>query len=122
MTMQTRELSIAQEPKTLVGVIIMGDRQSILFLCTTNSCRSQMAEGIIKHEHGDRFEVRSAGAESTSDHPLAIKVMYEVGIDISQQSSKTVEGFLGRKFDYVITLCGENTKEVCPAFPGEATT
>lgn len=81
-----------------------------------------MAEGIVRHQYGDMFEVRSAGAGATSVHPLATKVMYDVGIDISQQRSKTVVEFLGRNFDHVMTLCGDNAKEVCPAFPGEATT
>jgi arsenate reductase len=81
-----------------------------------------MVEGMVRHRYGDDFEVRTAGAGATSVPPMAIKVMYDVGIDISQQRSKTVVEFLGRNFDHVMTLCGDNAKEVCPAFSGEATT
>ena len=89
-------------------------------MCTTNSCRSQMAEGILKAIGGDESEVYSAGAKPSSVHPLAIKVMAEVGIDISKQRSKSVEEFAGQQFDYVITLCGDYAEDVCPAFIGPA--
>ena len=89
----------------------------ILFLCTHNSARSQMAEGLLRHLAGDRFEVHSAGTEATSVRPLAIRAMAELGIDISGQESKTLERYLGEPFDYVITVCDE-ANEACPIFPG----
>jgi arsenate reductase len=79
-----------------------------------------MAEGIVKHYYGDRFDAHSAGARTAPVHPLAIKVMAEIGIDISKQRSKSIEEFFSLDFDYVITLCGEDTKDVCPVFPGKA--
>lgn len=98
----------------------MKKRKKVLFLCTTNSCRSQMAEGILKAIGKDKFEVWSAGAEATFVHPLAIRVMSESGVDISTQSSDSVEQFQGEEFDYVITLCGDTATNVCPAFLGKA--
>ena len=95
-------------------------KQRILFLCTTNSCRSQMAEGILKAIGGDEFEVVSAGAKPSYVHPMAIKVMAEIGIDISSQKSKSVAEFVGQEFDYVITLCGDDAKVICPVFIGKA--
>jgi arsenate reductase len=95
-------------------------KKRVLFLCTTNSCRSQMAEGILKVIGKDEFETYSAGAEATSVHPLTREVMTERGIDISEQSSKSVAEFTGQEFDYVITLCGDNAKKACPVFWGEA--
>lgn len=95
-------------------------RRRVLFLCTTNSCRSQMAEGILKAMGKNGFEVRSAGAEATSVHPLAIRVMAEAGVDISKQSSRSVSQFQGEEFDYAITLCGETATHACPAFIGRA--
>jgi arsenate reductase len=95
-------------------------KQRVLFLCTTNSCRSQMAEGILKAIGGDEFEVESAGAKPYYVHPLAIKVLAEIGIDISSQRSKSVAEFVGQKFDYVITLCGDYAKDACPVFVGKA--
>jgi arsenate reductase len=94
-------------------------KKRVLFLCTTNSCRSQMAEGILKAIGKNGLEVWSAGTESTSVHPLAAKVMAESGIDISNQESKSVAKFQGQEFDYMITLCGENAKDRCPAFIGQ---
>lgn len=88
-------------------------------MCVTNSCRSQMAEGFLKAMGGGRFDVFSAGAEATSVHPLAIRVMAEWGIDISGQRSKSVAEFTGQKFDFAITLCGENSRTVCPVFLGK---
>ena len=92
-------------------------KQRVLFLCTHNSARSQMAEGLLRHLRGDRFEVASAGTEATSVRPLAIKAMAELGIDISQQQSKTLDQYLDQPFDKVITLCDE-AAAACPLFPG----
>jgi arsenate reductase (thioredoxin) len=89
----------------------------VLFLCTHNSARSQMAEGLLRYLAGDRFEVMSAGTEATHVRPLAIQAMDEFGIDISGQESKTLEGYLGKPFDYVITVC-DSANEACPVFPG----
>lgn len=94
-------------------------RPRVLFLCTANSARSQMAEGLLRALAGDRFEVVSAGVEPGSLHPLAVKAMAEVGIDISTQMAKSVDRFLGQEFDYVITVCGA-AAERCPVFPGRA--
>ena len=95
-------------------------KQRILFLCTTNSCRSQMAEGILKAMGGDEFEVESAGAKPSFVHPLAIKVMAEIAIDITNRKSKSVAEFIGQEFDFVITLCGDYAKDTCPVFIGKA--
>lgn len=92
-------------------------KKRILFLCTGNSCRSQMAEGFLRHMAGDKFEVFSAGVKPTQVNPLAIKVMAEVGIDISKHISKSAMEFVGQQFDYVITVC-DNAKQTCPVFPG----
>jgi arsenate reductase (thioredoxin) len=89
----------------------------ILFLCTHNSARSQMAEGLLRDLAGDRFEVMSAGTEATRVRPLAIRAMEEIGIDISGQKSKTLERYLEEPFDYVITVC-DHANEACPFFPG----
>ena len=89
----------------------------MLFLCTHNSARSQMAEGLLWHLAGDRFEVYSAGTKATFVRPQAIKVMSEIGIDISGQKSKTLEEYLGQPFDYVSTVC-DAANEACPVFPG----
>ena len=97
----------------------MSDKNSVLFLCGSNSCRSQMAEGILKRLAGSRFEARSAGATASFVHPLTIKVMAEVGTDISGQRSKSFDEFIGQKFDYVITVCANDTNRLCPFFPGE---
>lgn len=91
--------------------------KKVLFLCTGNSARSQMAEGFLRYMVVNKFEVFSAGLKSTQVNPLAIKVMAEIGIPISSQKSKSVSEFIGMKFDYVITLC-DNAKETCPIFPG----
>ena len=91
--------------------------KKVLLLCTHNSCRSQMAEGIVNHYLGDRFQAFSAGTEATRVNPLAIKVLAELGIDISGHRSKTLDEFAGEKFDYVITLCG-SANEQCPLFIG----
>jgi arsenate reductase len=94
-------------------------KQRVLFICTHNSARSQMAEGLLRHLGGERFEVFSAGTEATSVRPLAIKVMAELGIDIAQQQSKTLDRYLDEPFDDVITVC-DTAAEVCPVFPGAA--
>lgn len=93
-------------------------QKRVLFLCTGNSCRSQMAEGFLRHMAGDTFEVFSAGVKPTQVNPLAVKVMAEVGIDISKHRSKSAMEFIGQKFDYVITVC-DNAKQTCPVFPGK---
>ena len=91
--------------------------QRVLFLCTHNSARSQMAEGLLRHLAGDRFEIMSAGTEATHVRPLAVRAMDEVGVDISGQESKTLERYLREPFDYVITVC-DDANEACPVFPG----
>jgi arsenate reductase len=88
----------------------------VLFLCTHNSARSQMAEGLLRNLAGDRVEVMSAGTEAIHIRPLAVRAMDELGIDISGQESKTLERYLGNPFDYVITVCDE-ANEACPVFP-----
>ena len=88
----------------------------VLFLCTHNSARSQMAEGYFRSIAGDRYEVASAGTEPTQVHPLAIRVMQEVGIDISRHTAKPVKPFLGDVWHYVITVC-DYANEYCPIFP-----
>ena len=92
-------------------------KQRILFICTHNSARSQMAEGLLRHLGGDQFEVFSAGTEATTVRPLAIKAMAELGIDISQHQSKTLDRYLHEPFDRVITVC-DTAAEACPIFPG----
>ena len=95
----------------------MSVNKRVLILCTGNSARSQMAEGLLRHEAGDKFEVESAGVEPSFVRPQAIEAMREAGIDISRHRSKSVEEFSGQEFDYVITVC-DNANERCPAFPG----
>jgi arsenate reductase (thioredoxin) len=95
----------------------MTEKARVLFLCTHNSARSQMAEGLLRHLAGSRFEVHSAGTEATHVRPLAIRAMEEIGVDISGQESKTLERYLGESFDYVITVC-DDANEACPFFPG----
>jgi len=92
-------------------------RKKLLVLCTGNSARSQMAEGLLRHEGGDRFEVFSAGTKPSRVRPEAVAAMHEIGLDISGHRSKPVEEFLGQEFAYVITVC-DNAKEICPVFPG----
>ena len=95
----------------------MTEKAKVLFLCTHNSARSQMAEGLLRHLAGDRFEVMSAGTEATSVRPEATRAMAELGVDISGQSSKALERYLGETFDYVVTVC-DDANETCPVFPG----
>ncbi len=92
-------------------------RKRVLFLCTANSCRSQMAEGIANHYFGDRIEAFSAGTQASFINPKAIEVMKEIGIDISTHRSKNLSEFDGQRFDYVITLCG-SAHETCPVYIG----
>jgi len=94
-------------------------KQRVLILCTGNSARSQMAEGLLRDMAGDRFEVMSAGVAPSFVRPEAIAAMGEIGIDISQHRSKSVDEFLGQSFDYVITVC-DNANQQCPMFPGKA--
>ncbi len=89
----------------------------VLFICTHNSSRSQMAEGLLRALYDDRFETFSAGTKPTIVNPYAIRVMKEIGIDISSNSSKSVDEFRYKKFDYVVTVCN-HAKEECPVFPG----
>jgi arsenate reductase len=89
----------------------------VLFLCTHNSARSQIAEGLLREMGANEFEVYSAGTEATLVRPLAIKSMAEIGIDISQQRSKVLTEYLQQPFDYVITVC-DQANESCPIFPG----
>jgi arsenate reductase len=88
----------------------------VLFLCTGNSARSQMAEGYLRHVAGDRFEALSAGVEPKGLNPLAVEAMQEIGIDISQQKSKDVQSLLGQAIPYVVTVC-DNAMRRCPIFP-----
>jgi arsenate reductase len=92
-------------------------KKRVLFICTANSCRSQMAEAVINHFLGNKIEAFSAGTQATAVHPLTIKAMLEIGIDISQQLSKNLSAFDGQNFDYVITLCG-SANETCPLYIG----
>lgn len=97
--------------------MIGGMKKRVLILCTANSARSQMAEGLLRADHGDRFEVESAGSRATLVRPEAIAVLGELGIDISGHRSKVVDEFAGETFDYVLTVC-DNAKESCPVYPG----
>jgi arsenate reductase len=97
------------------------NKQKALFLCTGNSCRSQMAEGFLRHLAGDQFEVYSAGLKPSFVNPLAIQVMAEVGVDISSHTSDHLDKYLNERFDYLITVC-DNAKESCPVFPAGAGT
>jgi arsenate reductase (thioredoxin) len=91
-------------------------KPKVLFLCTGNSARSQMAEGYLRHVAGDQFEPLSAGIEPKGLNPLAVEAMNEIGIDISRQKSKDVASFLGQSIPYIITVC-DNARERCPIFP-----
>ncbi len=89
----------------------------VLFVCTGNSARSQMAEAILRHHGGPTFDVASAGTEPKGVNPLTVRILAEVGIDVSHARSKSVTEFLGQEFDYVITVC-DQARESCPVFPG----
>ena len=93
----------------------MNNKKRVLILCTGNSARSQMAEGLLRHDAGERLHVESAGTKATSVRPEAIAAMREIGIDISSHRSKNVSEFDGKPFDYVITVC-DNARENCPVF------
>lgn len=95
------------------------EKKRVLILCTGNSARSQMAEGLLRHYGDDKFEVESAGVISSFVRPLAIEAMREIGIDISSHRSKSFEEFSDQNFDYVITVC-DNAKETCPVFSADA--
>lgn len=90
--------------------------QNVLFLCTHNSARSQMAEGLLRQSGGDFFEVHSAGSVATGVRDEAVKVMEEVGIDLSRHESKSLDRFLYRPFDWVVTVC-DHARDTCPTFP-----
>jgi|SRR6185369_8287833 len=96
----------------------MSDRKRVLILCTGNSARSQMAEGLLREMAGDHVEVASAGVSPTQVRPEAIAAMREIGIDISRYRSKSVDEFVNQNFDFVITVC-DNANEQCPVFPGQ---
>ena len=95
----------------------MTKKKRVLFLCTGNSARSQMAEGLLRQMARDQFDVFSAGTHPKGLHPRSIEVMSEIGIDISEQTSKDVATFVNDRFDYVITVC-DRAKQQCPVFPG----
>jgi len=93
-------------------------KQKVLFICTHNSARSQIAEGLLRTLYGNRYEAYSAGVEPLSVNPYAVEVMKELGIDLSTHRSKSIEEFQGMMFDYVVTVCN-HAKETCPFFPGK---
>ena len=97
------------------------DKKKVLFVCVHNSARSQMAEAFLKQLAGDRFEVESAGLEPGKLNPIVVEVMKEVGIDISQNKTKSVFDFFkqGKQYDYVVTVCDESQSGACPVFPGK---
>ncbi len=100
------------------------DKKKVLFVCVHNSARSQMAEAFLKQMAGDRFEVESAGLEPGKLNSIVVEVMKELGIDISQNKTKSVFDFYkqGKQYDYVVTVCDESQAEKCPVFPGTAVT
>jgi arsenate reductase len=97
----------------------MAEKKRVLILCTGNSARSQMAEGLLRHDGGGRFEVESAGVNPSAVRPEAVEAMREIDIDISGHRSKSADEFVGQDFDYIITVC-DNARETCPVFPGHA--
>jgi arsenate reductase len=97
----------------------MSGKKRVLILCTGNSARSQMAEGLLREMGGDEFEVESAGVNPSSVRPEAVEAMREVGMDISGHRSKSAGEFVGQEFDYIITVC-DNAREICPFFPSRA--
>ncbi len=97
----------------------MTEKKRVLILCTGNSARSQMAEGLLRRDGGERFEVESAGVKPSHVRPEAIEAMREIDIDISSHRSKSVDEFTDQQFEYIITVC-DNAEEICPVFPGNA--
>lgn len=93
-------------------------KQKVLFLCTHNSARSQMAEGLLRTLYGNHYDAYSAGLEPTNLNPYAVEVMKEIGIDLSKQYPKSINDFKEMKFDFVVTVC-DNVRESCPFFPGK---
>lgn len=93
-------------------------KKRVLFICTHNSARSQMAEAFLNKLYGDRYEAYSAGIEPREINPYVVKAMAEIGIDISKQRSKSIKEFWGQRFDYVVTVC-DDARENCPFFPGK---
>jgi arsenate reductase len=93
-------------------------KKRVLFICTHNAARSQMAEGLLRARYGDWYEAFSAGTEPGAVHPHSVAVMREIGIDITGQRSKSIAEMRGRYFDYVVTVC-ERAQEACPFFPGD---
>jgi arsenate reductase len=93
-------------------------KKKVLFLCTGNSCRSQIGEGLLRHLAGDKYEVFSAGVEPSRLHPMSVLVMNEIGVDISQQSSDDVNDYVNSGIDIVISVC-DHAAQTCPTFPGE---
>jgi arsenate reductase len=96
--------------------VVGADKQRVLILCTGNSARSQMAEGLWRHLAGDRYEVFSAGTHPSQARPEAIAVMAELGIDLTDHRSKSVDEFAGQPFDLVVTVC-DHARELCPIYP-----
>jgi len=94
-------------------------KKRVLFICTHNACRSQMAEGLLNSLYGGRYEAYSAGTEPSTVNPYSIRVMDEIGIDISKHSSKSLKTFMGQEFYSVVTVC-DSAKQTCPVFPGAA--
>ena len=95
----------------------MSKKKNIIFICTGNACRSQIAHGLLQNIADDRFNVFSAGSHPSRVHPMSIKVMEEIGIDISHHTSDHVDNYLNKEIDIVITVC-DNANELCPVFPG----
>tara|TARA_Y100000817_G_C16545744_1_gene406540 strand:- start:121 stop:546 length:426 start_codon:yes stop_codon:yes gene_type:complete len=96
----------------------MTKKEKIIFICTGNACRSQIAEGILRSMAGDKFDVFSAGSHPTKVHPMSIKVMKEIGIDITSHTSDPISNFLKENIDIVVTVCN-NADKACPVFPGK---
>ena len=96
----------------------MVKKEKIIFICTENACRSQIAEGLLRHLASDKFEVYSAGSRPTKVHPAAITVMREIGIDISSNTSDPISLFINKGMDIIVTVC-DNANKACPVFPGK---